>query len=92
MENVESLADKYQPILAPALAEFRCENFRTVARALPAIVRGYIQENEDSQTEEAGDFCKKLDALHPIERIYLLDCTVARREWPKDSSDQLAES
>jgi hypothetical protein len=92
MKNVEELVDKYKPVLAPALEEFRCENFRTVARSLPAIVGGYIEDG--GSTESMDEFTrigldvsslyKELVALHPVERIYLLDCIVARREWLKE--------
>lgn len=92
MKDVEEVALCYKPILAPALEEFRCENFRTVARALPAIVGSYIQEKDNHQSGwkdectgrdlDTGDLYKKLEAMHPIERIYLLDCIVDRRDWP----------
>ncbi|HEV8582144.1 MAG TPA: hypothetical protein VGX68_24000 [Thermoanaerobaculia bacterium] len=87
MSDIEELAETYKPILAPALEEFWCENFRTVIRALPQIVGSYIRENyssgwKDERTGRELDYSglhKKLEAMHPAERMYLLDCVVARR-------------
>jgi len=92
MSDIEELAETYKPILAPALEEFRCENFRTVVRALPSIVGSYIRENDrrawkEQRTGRELDYSglyKKLEALHPAERVYLLDCVVARREWANE--------
>lgn len=91
MVFVEDLAERYKSILAPALEEFRCENFRTVARALPTIVGGYIQESQGSWKDEvgreldSGALVQELDALRPAERVYLLDCVVAQRGWSNAS-------
>jgi hypothetical protein len=93
MRPIEELAATYKPILAPALAEFQCENYRTVARLLPTLVESYIQENDDGGWKDEisgreldiGDLDKKLEAMNPLERIYLLDCIVARREWASES-------
>lgn len=95
MEHVGEVAETYKPILLPALEEFGCENFRTVARALPAIVGSYIQENDDyrgawkdefsGQALDTTDLYKKLEAMHSVERMYLLDCIVARRDWASES-------
>lgn len=89
MKGVIDLVLQYHEILTPALEEFRCDNFRAVARALPAIVGSYIQENDlradgyVSSDVDPNDLHRKLETMHPIERIYLLDCIVARREWPQ---------
>ena len=91
MDHVQDLAETYKTILLPALEEFGCENFRTVARALPAIVGGYIQENDEyrgawkeelsGRALDTTDLYKKLETMNAAERMYLLDCIVARREW-----------
>lgn len=85
-EEISDLATKYEPVLGPALEDFGCGDFRTVARALPAIVGGFIEESGNGPWKDArdrdldtADLHKKLQAMHPVERIYLLDCVVARR-------------
>ena len=96
MRHVEELADKYKPILDHVLAEFTCEHFRTVARLLPQLVGSFIQESQDNdfyrwKEEHTGkdldpaDLFNKAEALSHLERIYLLDCIVARRDpdWGK---------
>jgi len=95
MRHIEELADKYKPILGPALAELKSENYRTVTRLLPTLVGGFIQESQDNDNygwkeELTGkdldptDLLKKVEAMTPLERIYLLDCIVARRGWPNE--------
>jgi hypothetical protein len=95
MGHVEELADMYKPILAPALEEFQCENYRTVARLLPTLVGSYIQENDkndnygwkdesNGRALDTSDLYKKLEAMNPAERMYLLDCIVARRDWANE--------
>jgi hypothetical protein len=96
MSHVGELADKYMPILDPALAELKCENYRTVTRLLPTLVGSFIQESQENdkdrwKEELTGEYLdptelfKKVEALSPLERIYLLDCIVARRDpdWSK---------
>ena len=96
MRHVEEIADTYKPILGPVLGEFQCDNYRTVARLLPTLVGSYIQESQDNDNDrwkdentgralDASDLYKKLEAMSTLERIYLLDCTVARRDWASES-------
>lgn len=89
MGDVTDLALQYHPVLAPALEDFDCADYRTIARALPGIVGGYIQENADRQWLDDGGNAidtaalhRRLQALQPAQRIHLLDCIVARRDWP----------
>ncbi len=93
MRPIGELAEKYRPILDPVLEEFECENYATVNRLLPKLVGGFIQESQDNDrdswreelTGEYLDFSeihKKVEAMTPLERIYLLDCIVARRDSP----------
>jgi hypothetical protein len=91
-EEIANLVTTYEPILAPALEDFWCEDFRTVARALPAIVGSFIQENGNEGWTDArnrdldtADLHKKLQAMHPVERIHLLDCVVARRHQSRSA-------
>lgn len=83
MEDVTELALHYHPILIPALEGFACGDYRTVARALPAIVGGYIQENADQRWVDdhrnelnTTELHNRLQALHPLQRMHLLDCIV----------------
>lgn len=89
MGHVQDLALKYHPILTPALAEFTCQNFRAVARALDAIVEGFTREkdydsrdwkDENGKVLDLKELIAALGKLSPVERIYLLDRIVARRE------------
>jgi hypothetical protein len=97
MRHIEELADKYKPILDPALAELKCENYRTVARLLPTLVGSFIRESQDNDGGRYGwmeelsgrdldpaDLYKTVEAMSPLERIYLLDCVVARRDWSNE--------
>jgi len=95
MRHVEELADKYKPILDPALAEFKCENYSTVTRLLPTLVGSFIQESQQNERDgwieeftgknlDPTDLLKKVEAMTPMERIYLLDCIVARRGWSNE--------
>jgi hypothetical protein len=63
-----------------------------VARALPGIVAAFIQESQDNERDmwveefsrhdlNPAELDAELRKLHPVERIYLLDCIVARRYW-----------
>lgn len=86
MGDVTDLALQYHAVLTPALEDFDCADYRTVARALPAIVGGYIQENTDKQWLDDGgneldtaELQRRLQALQPAQRIHLLDCVVDRR-------------
>jgi len=51
MRHVHDLADKYKPILGPALEEFDCENYSTVVRLLPTLVGGYIEEAQKNGSD-----------------------------------------
>jgi hypothetical protein len=88
-EQTADLFNIYRAILDGALQEFDYDDFRTVARALPAIVEGYVWEHrnadwrhpyDDRQTLDASELLQKLRTLTPYERIGLLDCAVARRQ------------
>ena len=88
MGDVVDLALQYHLVLTPALQDFECGDYRTVARALPAIVGGYIQENADRRWVNEGgneldttELHRQLQALHSVQRIHLLNCIVARRDW-----------
>jgi len=87
-ENTASLADEYAPILREALEDLDYEDYRLVSRSLPAIVQGFISEqNNRSWRGEVGDqqeldpyeLLKKLSALSAAERMGILDCAVAER-------------
>ena len=88
-EEVSGLASTYAPILGPALEDFDYDDYRVVARALPAIVEGYIRENHNLSVTWRYDvnnaeldpekLLKELNELDAIGRIWVLDCTVAER-------------
>lgn len=87
MGDVTDLALQYHPVLTHALEDFDCADYRTVARALPGIVGGYIHENTDRRWFDDGgneldtaELHRRLLALQPVQRIHLLDCIVARRD------------
>lgn len=90
-EAIAALASRFEPILRPALEDFGYEGYRAVARALPAIVQGFIRENPNvtwrnealNRLELApGELVEQLNRLTPIERIGVLDCIVASRPRP----------
>lgn len=87
-EEVSCLATRYAPILMEALADLEYKDYRVVARSLPALVAGFLSEqNNRSWRCEGGDqreldtreLFDKLTALNAVERIGILDCMVARR-------------
>jgi hypothetical protein len=95
MRHVEELADKFKPILDPVLMEFSCDNYRTVARLLPDLIGSFIQEAQDNDDDgwreeltgnrlDPTELFNKVKAMPQLERIYLLDCIVARREWSNE--------
>jgi hypothetical protein len=102
MEKVSDLALKYWPILVPALEDFTCKDYRTVARALPGIVGAFIQESQDNDRDSwadefqrdlnPADLHAELKKMHPVDRIYLLDCIVARRYWGESKEEARAIS
>ena len=87
-EDIANLASEYAPILREALEDLNYEDYRLAARSLPAIVAGFLsEENNRSWHYEGGDqhellpgeLSEKLKALNPLERIGILDCVVAER-------------
>ena len=85
-EAVAALADDYGPILREALGDMGYEDYKLAARSLPAIVIGFLsEENRCWKSEIDGhqlneqQLVEKLNALPPLERIGILDCTVAER-------------
>lgn len=87
-EEVSSLATHYAPILREALRDLDYKDYRLVARSLPALVAGFLSEqNNRSWRYEGGDHCdlnpgeliEKLTALNAVERFGILDCIVAER-------------
>jgi hypothetical protein len=89
-EEVAALADKYQSVLVPALEDFDFDDYRTIARALPAIVTGFLSESANRTFQDPGgngvnghELVEKLHALAPNERIGVLDYIVALRQPPQ---------
>lgn len=88
-EKVANLAEEYAPILREALEELDYEDFRLVARSLPAIVEGFLNEHNrerfwrseigDQQELNPDELIKALRVLGAAERIGILDCAVAER-------------
>ncbi len=86
-EEMSCLATHYKPILSAALEDFGYEDYRAAARALPAIVSGFLRENpnltwkdEVSRRDlDGSELIEKLEQLHPVDRIGVLDCVVAER-------------
>jgi hypothetical protein len=87
-EEITDLALKYAPILSGALEDFGYRDFRIVARALPAIVEGYIVEHQGGDWRNPYDHHLELDwrellaelkKLDVFGRIGVLDCVVAAR-------------
>jgi hypothetical protein len=87
-EGIANLADDHFPILSPALGDFDYQDFQKVARALPAIVEGFVRENPnlswryeggDRHELDPGELVKKLTDLDAVGRIGVLDCVVAQR-------------
>jgi hypothetical protein len=87
-ERIAGIAGEYAPILLGALEDLGYEDYRIVARSLPAIVSGYVDENNNlTWRYEAGDqhdldphkLIETLSGLGAEGRIGILDCTVAER-------------
>jgi hypothetical protein len=86
-EEIAGLASKYGQLLDGALEDLDYEDYRAVARALPAIVRGFIDENPNVSWRDRSnkldvdphELVAVLDELHPVGRIGVLDCVVAQR-------------
>jgi len=89
-EEVSDLAHKYQAVLGGALSDLDRWDFIAVARALPAIVEGFLREtaNEAWQDSHGHDIDRRalleqLENLHPVDRIGILDCIDALRHQGK---------
>jgi len=86
-EKIDGIAGEYAPILRGALEDFSYEDYRTIARALPAIVAGYVAEEHIGWHYEGGDeheldpseLVEALRKLDAVGRIGILDCIVAER-------------
>ncbi len=86
-EVISNLATHYAPILRDALEDLDYTDYRVVARSLPALVAGFVSEQNRSWRYEGGDqrelspseLVEKLTALNAAERIGVLDCVVAER-------------
>ena len=87
-ERIAGIAGEYAPILLGALEDFEYKDYRVAARSLPAIVSGYLRENNNiTWRYEAGDqhvldiekLMQLLNELSAEGRIGILDCTVAER-------------
>src|SRR5271157_3844448 len=97
-EEVSSIAFHYAPILREALADLEYKDYRLVARSLPALVVGFLSEqNNRSWRYEGGDqheldekkLIEDLTALNAVERIGILDCVVAERhQKPREAVSQ----
>jgi hypothetical protein len=91
-EKVSALASRYESILLPALEDFGYGDFRTVARALPAIVAGYLRETTTVVAKDVmghdldeGALIQELEGLHLADRIGVLDCVVAQKNRPRET-------
>ena len=89
------IAEEYAAVLFGALEDLAYEDYRIAARSLPALVAGYISENNDicwrsDHSDQAPLDLKKLietlNALNAQERIGILDCTVADRHRRESST------
>jgi hypothetical protein len=97
-EEVASLAFHYAPILREALADLEYKDYRLVARSLPALVAGFLSEqNNRIWRHEGGDhpeldpkkLFEELTDLNAVERIGILDCVVAGRyQKPREAVSQ----
>src|SRR5262252_8308306 len=54
-EAVSSVADEYSPIFREALEDLGYEDYRLVVRSLPAIVAGFLSEENRRWVYEDGD-------------------------------------
>src|SRR5262245_43073334 len=67
-EEIAGVAFRFEPILQPALDDFSYRDYRTIVRALPAIVRGFLAEDHngayyDSRNNDldSDELLKKLE-------------------------------
>jgi len=85
------MVDKYRPVFQTALADLFFDDFRVVARSLPAIVMGAMAEegvregveNERSRSDvpviEWKQLESEISALDPLARIWILESVVRER-------------
>jgi hypothetical protein len=94
-ERIAGIAGEYAPILLGALEDLGYKDYRVAARSLPAIVSGYVRENNNiTWRYEAGDqheldietLMQLLNELGTEGRIGILDCTVAERHRRETAS------
>lgn len=87
-DEIDSLFNKFRPILDGALESFDYDHFSAIARSLPTIVGDYMAENQsidwkdpydDRQSLSPSELYEKLKALTVVGRVRVLDCAVARR-------------
>ena len=87
-EQISNLALHYAPILREALEDLDYTDYRLVARSLPALVAGFVSEQNNRSWQYEGrdqhdlspkELVERLAALNPTERIGILDCVVAER-------------
>jgi len=89
-EDIAGIADRYAPILIPALEDLDYGDFRSAVRALPSMVEGFVRENRDVTWRDGdsreqlnpSELLEILEKLDAIGRIGLLDCVVAARHRP----------
>jgi hypothetical protein len=95
--DISGIAVVYAPILRDALEDLGYEDFRLVARSLPAIVAGYVSEGNTGWTQQDGSALdpKKLIAelgeLDAVGRIGILQCVVAERNRRAEKGEEQAE-
>ena len=85
--ELSEIADKYAPILEPALADLDYDDYKVAARSLPAIVTGFLAEanrswraeHRDGRELDPKELIEKLQKLTAVERIEILDCVIAER-------------
>jgi len=89
--QAERLVDKYRPVFQTALADLSFDDFRVVARWLPAIVMGAMAEEgvrddvegERSRNDDPVIEWRQLEsevaALDPLARIWILESVVRER-------------
>jgi len=89
--QAERMVDKYRPVFQTALADLFFDDFRVVARSLPAIVMGAMAEegvregveNERSRSDvpviEWKQLESEISALDPLARIWILESVVRER-------------
>lgn len=84
-EDIAALADEYEPILMGALEDLDYKDYRLPARSLPAIVAGYVSEEDRRWADSRGgalqpsQLVERIEKMNVLERIGILDCIVAER-------------